>query len=450
MSRRIVQCGIWCIATAVLAGCSIPKYTVDDGRQVNEELLKNIRTYGAGELALRPAIYRTAQLNDPGCDKQWELPVSVASSSAFDENDRVAWVRGLNVDERLTVIAAAPGSVLAPGDKIEEIDGRSSRDAVKMSTFLTDKRDAGMPFTVKTASAKAAQVVPFQVCRGYTRLAAAQSPRLQDYHWLMSVHPLETVRDAPTDDEALWMVLWTQGVSEEGGMRMKTYHYGTKIAGTIYSVATLVSGVKGVAMAAETAIKSAQSAAASLASDILRERLLEQASAIARNQVRDQLGVIVRQFSQQQAMTAMEMAAANRGALSGVAWIAGTVFDKADAWAMERMIALNADPLAPFTLHQKLVEQALPSNAFLFDTERLAALSKRVESRGKGEDVVAILKGIRPDTLQLNLADMPLASSSQSQSLGIFGSDAEAATRPQIFGYVDTLLEMPLESASIK
>ena len=50
-------------------------------------------------------------------------------------------------------------------------------------------------------------------------------------------------------------------------------------------------------MAAETAIKSAQSAAASVAGDILRERLLEQASAIARNQVREQFGVIVKQFN---------------------------------------------------------------------------------------------------------------------------------------------------------
>jgi hypothetical protein len=61
MSQRMFHFSKLLIAAAVLTGCSAPKYTIDDGRQVNEELLKNIRTYGAGELALRPAIYRTAQ-----------------------------------------------------------------------------------------------------------------------------------------------------------------------------------------------------------------------------------------------------------------------------------------------------------------------------------------------------------------------------------------------------
>jgi hypothetical protein len=127
-----------------------------------------------------------------------------------------------------------------------------------------------------------------------------------------------------------------------------------------------------------------------------------------------------------------------------VAWIAGTIFDKADAWALERMIALNADPLAAFTLHQKLIEASLSSNAMMFDAERLSAVSRLADEKGKRDDVVAILKGIQPDTLQLNLADMPLASS--KDSLGIFGSDADTAARPQIFGYIDTLLDMPIES----
>lgn len=428
----------------VLSACSAPKYTVDDGRPVNEELLRNIRIYGAGESRLRPAIYRSSQLKDNDCDKQWELPISVATSAAFNENDRVAWVRGLNVDERLTVVATVPESPITLGDKISEIDGRSSRDVEKLSTILTDRRDAGKPFMVKTSSGKDVIITPFQVCRGYTRLAAPNAPRMQDYHWLMSIHPLEIVQESLTEDEALWSVLWTQGVSEEGGARMKTYHYGTKIAGKIYSMATLVSGLKGAAFAAETAIKNAQSAAATIASDILRERLLAQARDLARDRVRDQFGVIAKQFSQQQAIAGMEVAAANRGALTGVAWIAGTIFDKADAWAFERMIALNADPLAAFTLHQKLIESSLPNNAMMFDADRLAAISKLADEKGKGDDIVAILKGMRPDILQLNLADMPLASS--KDSLGIFGSDAETAARPQIFGYIDTLLEMPVES----
>jgi hypothetical protein len=201
-------------------------------------------------------------------------------------------------------------------------------------------------------------------------------------------------------------------------------------------------------MAAETAVKAAQTAAANAISDALRKKLMDEAAAMARNQVRDQLSVIARHVSQQQAMTTMEIAAANRGALSGVAWIAGTTFDKADAWAFQRMIALNADPMAAFTLHQKLIDLSLPANAFVFDAERLAAVSRLAEAQGRGEDAVAILNGVRPDTLQLNVADMPLASA--SDSLGIFGADAEAAPRPQIFGFVDALLDMPLESTSTR
>ena len=79
----------------LLGACAGPKLTVDDGRKVDEELLANIRTYGAGERALRPAIARSAQLKDKDCDKQWELPFSVASAYDLPQTDRVAWVRGL-------------------------------------------------------------------------------------------------------------------------------------------------------------------------------------------------------------------------------------------------------------------------------------------------------------------------------------------------------------------
>ena len=39
------------VAAVLITGCAGPKYTVDDGRKVNEELLANIRVYGAGEQA---------------------------------------------------------------------------------------------------------------------------------------------------------------------------------------------------------------------------------------------------------------------------------------------------------------------------------------------------------------------------------------------------------------
>jgi len=113
------------LASAVLAGCAAPRYTTDDGRKVNEELLAQIRHYGAGERAIRPAIVRSSALADPDCDKQWELPFSVATSESWASDDRVAWVRALGVDERLTVVAAAATSPLQAGERIVEIDGHT-------------------------------------------------------------------------------------------------------------------------------------------------------------------------------------------------------------------------------------------------------------------------------------------------------------------------------------
>lgn len=78
------------MALCLLAACAGPQYTVDDGRKVNEELLGHIRTYGAGETALHPAIAHTAELKHPECDTQWELPFSVATSYDWSADDRVA------------------------------------------------------------------------------------------------------------------------------------------------------------------------------------------------------------------------------------------------------------------------------------------------------------------------------------------------------------------------
>ena len=78
------------IAALVLGGCASTDYTVDDGRTVNETLVQNIRRYGRIEQAVRPAIERSAALQDKECTKQWELPFSVASSQSWAPNDRVA------------------------------------------------------------------------------------------------------------------------------------------------------------------------------------------------------------------------------------------------------------------------------------------------------------------------------------------------------------------------
>ena len=134
------------LAALLLGGCGGMKYTVDDGRKVNETLLGNLRALGHGERALRPAIVRSAALKDPDCSHQWELPFSVATSYEWEEDDRVAWVRALQVDERLTVVAAAPDIGLAPGDKLVELKGYKKNDANKMLAELAELRDDGEPF----------------------------------------------------------------------------------------------------------------------------------------------------------------------------------------------------------------------------------------------------------------------------------------------------------------
>lgn len=432
----------------LLTGCaSGPKFTVDDGRKVNEELLAGMRAYGAGERLIRPAIARSAALKDKDCDKQWELPFAVATSAGWSADDRVAWARALQVDERLTVIAVTQDSPLPMGTRLNHVAGQASDDGERLLEWLAAARDAGKPFTVGTAAGKGVQVKPFEVCRGYTRFAPPNAPQLQDYHWLLSLHPLELTQAEPTPDEALWAVLWTQGLSEEGGARMKTYHYAVKIGGALYNIATLASGVKAAALAADAAISAARSAAASAASEFLKQQLIEQGKSLAVQRIREGLADAAQQLSRQQVLNVMQAAAANRGALSGVSRIAATTFEYADAWAFSRMAALDAPPLAGFTLHQKLVERSLAANAFLFDADRLAALNKVAAARGFEAEVVAILGGFRADALLAEIGAMPLASARGGFS---FDSPDDPGAGRFSRGLVDALLELPVESGPRK
>lgn len=432
--------GLAATALALLAGCAGPRYTVDDGRPVNPELLAQIRHFGQGEQALRPAIARTSSLKDADCDRQWELPISVATSQAWAENDRVAWVRALRVDERVTVVATAPGSALKPGDKLVDIDGTSSDESEKMLKELASMRDRGRPFPVKTLTGQTVVLTPFEVCRGYARLAPPNTPQLQDYHWLMSYHPLEVVKADLSPDEALWAVLWTQGVSEEGGARMKTYHYGSQIVGSLYTLATLASGLKGAAMAAEAAVKTAQQAAASVATEILKQQLIDQAKQYAAGRVRDEVGRSVQALTQAQVVAGMQQVAANRGMLGGVSRVAATVFDKADTWAYKRMGTLGADPLAGFALHQKMLERGLLANSLALDPERMTSLQALATQDGQGEAVVAVLKGMRPETLDFDTGAMPLASAAQAFS---YDDPLPASDNPYAMGLVEAMLGMP-------
>jgi hypothetical protein len=228
---------------------------------------------------------------------------------------------------------------------------------------------------------------------------------------------------------------------------MKTYHYSTKIAGTLYNLFTIASGLQGAALAADAAIRTAQSAAANAATEVLKKQLIDQASSYATSRLREEVTNVAKTLTQAQVVGAMQQAAANRGALSGVAWIAATVFDQADTWAYKRMEKLSANPLAGFALHQKLIEKGLASNSMVLDQERMAALSKVADANGRGDDVVAILGGFKPADLQLALGDMPLASAPEGFSYDD-PNDALSSTQPYARGLIDSMLSMPIESNS--
>jgi hypothetical protein len=434
------------LAALALGGCASRVYTVDDGRKVDEALLAQIRAFGDGERAIRPAILRSAALADPDCDHQWELPISVATSQGWSDDDRVAWVRALGVDERLTVVAAVADSPLATGERILQVGGRASHeDAELTSSLLAQARDGGQPFVITTGEGRIVTLTPFEVCRGHTRFVPPNTPTLQDYHWLLSLHPLQVAQPALSDDEALWIVLWGQGLSEEGGLRMKAFDYGRRIVGTLYNLATIASGLKGAALAADAAMKAAQTAAAKVATDLLRSQLIEQAKNFAAQKLRETIADSAERVARAQLVDVMSRAARNRGALSGVARVASTVFDRADAWALARMDKLSANPLAGFTLHQKMVDQSLAENAFALDTERLEALTQLAEARGLGEQVTAILRGVQVREMVLAMSRMPLASSRRGFR---YDTGLEADTGPYSNGLIDAMTAMPIGSGA--
>lgn len=444
------------LASILLAGCSSIQYTVDDGRQVDEKLLANIRAYGGGQRAIVPAIARSATLKDPECDSQWELPFSVATSYEWKEDDRVAWVRGLNVDERLSVIAAVPECGLASGDKIVDVDGYKSNNTEKMFTELMALRDRGRPFALQTAAAKTVTISPLNVCRGHVRLAPPNAAEAQDYHWEMSIHPLEVVKDGLSPDEALWVVLWTQGISEEGGARMKTFHYGKKVVSTLIDLATLVGGVTAVANAASTA--AANAAAASAASSAAQSAVAKAIAQAAVNKIQEDareaglnaLRDSVKSIAQRRMLGTLQDAAANRAGLSGIAWVAGTVFDQADQWAYRRMKTLGADPLAAFSLHYKLLTAESARNAFVLDQERLPLLVEEAKKDQREYAVASILRGVAPGVLELNLEDMPQASVELPTLMPGEKPEPALAQGFNLGGFIEAAADAPLAQQSHK
>lgn len=417
ISRRFFAVAL----TIGLAACGGPRYTIDDGRPVDQTLLDNIRLLGQGERLLRPAIARSAALKDPDCSTQWELPFSVASSYELEENDRVAWVRALQVDERLSVISSAPVSGLEVGDKLVELDGYSRKDSQKMLDRLASLRDDGDPFEVKTANGRKVMIQPFKVCRGYTRLAPPTLPYQQDFHWLINTHPLEVFNPAITPDEALWMVLWGQGLSEEGGGRMKTFHYSKKFILTLVDIASLAYGLNAAGQAAQIAanqaIKTATTTASKAASEAAARQLLEEAgkeaAQAAAKEYAQKIGAeIAKSIGKEAAMAVSQSYVARVGlSVSSLSMVASTAFDDADLWAFERMSKLGADPFAVASLHRKLADQGLVRNAFTLDEERLGNLALKAKSFNNEEALIAAFRGVSSESLALKLTELPDSSS---------------------------------------
>jgi hypothetical protein len=335
---------------AGLGGCST-QLTVDDGRPLNAELVADMQDFAEAAVVVRPAIVRSAAIADSGCSNQYELPFDAMTTDGIADLDtKIAWTRALGVDENLTVIAADRSSGLRPGEIVAEVDGYRSRNKVRMAEKLADARDRGEPFELILDSGERVTVTPIRLCRGHVLVAPPLDPALQRYHWRASVHPLALFRPPLTADEAEWIVLWTQGLSERGGARMKGYAF---MVGSVKWLSVL-----GLGFATSSAAGSARASAASAGTSATGQ--------VAATQVAGQ------------AASLMAQSAANEASLSGVSGVAAGVFDRADQWAFEHMRELGMNPRAGLDLHEKLVAQGAAANAFLLDEKRLAKMRAMV------------------------------------------------------------------------
>jgi hypothetical protein len=348
--KRSIKVIIAAIFLAALAGCATTRLTVDDGRKLDDKLLSDMKAYGAGAAALRPAIVRSAALNDKNCSIQYELPFEAMTSYGVENLDaKIAWVRALGVNENLTVIASDTTSGMAMGDIITEVAGYKSRNTLKMVSELVDARNRGKPFRLTLASGRKVLISPIKVCQGHTIIASPLHAAAQNYHWTQSMHPLEVFHQALTPDEAAWIVLWTQGLSEQSGATMKTYAF---VVGGVRWIATIVLGI--ATSGATSAARGVAAAGSSATGQVAAAQLAGHAASL------------------------MASAAANRASLSGINGIAAGRFDQADKWAFANMRKLGMNPRAAVTLHEKLIAKGAAANAFLLDEKRLAGMRQLV------------------------------------------------------------------------
>jgi hypothetical protein len=368
MSKGLFSALTAAYAFVLLAGCASSKLTVDDGRPLNSQLVSSMQDFGEAAAAVRPAIVRSAAMADSGCDNQYELPFDAMTTDGMGDADtKVAWARALGLDENLTIIAADSSSGLRAGDIIAEVDGYKSRNKVALAEKLVDARDRGEPFELTLASGERLTVAPIRLCRGHVMVAPPLEPALQRYHWAESVHPLELFHRRLTADEAQWIVLWTQGLSETGGARMKGYAY------TVGAFKWL--SVLGLGFATSSAAASSRAAAASAGTSATGQ--------VAATQLAGQ------------AASLMAQSAADKASLSGVSHVAAGVFDRADKWAFENMRRLGMDPHAGLSLHEKLVAQGAAANAFLLDEKRLARMRAMIAGLpGESRTAAAVGTGL--------------------------------------------------------
>jgi hypothetical protein len=332
---------------ATLAGCATSP-TVDDGRELNTELLYEMMSYGDAAEAIRPAIVRAASARDSDCSVQYELPFEVMTSYGIQDDDsKMALLRALGVNEKLGIIAAVPSSGLKVGDVIVEVAGDRSDNSRKLADTLTEARDRGEPFELVLASGRRLTISPFTLCRGHVLVASPFQPTLQQYHWAQTMHPLEVFHERLTADEAQWIVLWTQGLSEAGGARMKTYAF---MVGSIKWIVVLGLGASSGGVLASLHGGGAAAAGTTSAGQVAAVQLAGSAASL------------------------MAQSAANRASLTGVSRVAADSFDQADKWAFEHMQKLGMNPRAGLSLHQKLLAQGAAGNAFLLDERRLASM----------------------------------------------------------------------------
>jgi hypothetical protein len=187
-------------------------------------------------------------------------------------------------------------------------------------------------------------------------------------------------------------------------------------------------------------MEAAKIVARHVASDLLKQQVMAQAQAYAVKLMRDAASDAAEKLLRSRMVASMQQAAINRGSLSGVSRIASTVFERADAWAFERMARLHASPLAAVSLHQKLAEQGSANNVFVFDSERIEVLNKLAQTQGLEEAMLALLKGIRPNSLYAEIDTMPLASAADTFRY----DDAESRVGAYAQGLVAAMLEMPV------